>query len=106
MIRYINDLFLTEKNVKKIDKIKQDIENKKYISMACFITLAKNQTDVFDIIPILNLKLKSNMYDDLLVVGIAENKKAAVRLCAEISMQYINTDTSLSMREYFERYVK
>ena len=106
MITYIDNLFLTEKAEKKVDKIKKDIDEKRFISLACLITLSNNETDVFEILPVVNLKIKSSAYDNMTVIGIAENKKAAIRLCAHMSMVYLQSKADVSMREYFKSYVR
>lgn len=105
MITYINDLFLTEKTAKKINKIKYDFENKKFISRICIITISEGD-DVFDIIPVLNFRLNDLYKNDITVIGIAENRKAAVKLCAEMSALYLNNNSSVTMKEYYLGYLK
>lgn len=103
MIRYIEELFLTEKTAKKLDTIKTNIENKKWFSKVCLITLSNNENDVFDIIQLYNLKTAASVYEDIIVIGIVENKGKAVAICSEIVNQYINSSESErypSMRAY------
>ena len=102
MIEYINELYLTDKTKNKADKIKDDILNEKVLSLACIIILSECESDVFDIIPINNLKLRKNLNDMLLVFGIAENKKAAVKLCSKMIEEYMMSKSDKSMREYFK----
>lgn len=114
MIKYIDNLFLTEKASKKVNKIKEDIEKKKFTSLACIICISNNSSDVFDIIPVFMLKSIQKLYDsslstdadDICVLGIAESKRAAFRLCTEMSAYYINSKSELSMREFFLQYTK
>ena len=102
MIEYINELYLTDKTKNKIDKIKNDILNEKLISLVCIIILSECESDVFDIIPLNNLKFRKNLNDKLLVLGIAENKKAAITLCAKMIEEYMMKKSDKSMREYFK----
>ena len=102
MIEYINELYLTDKKKNKIDKIKNDILNEKLISLVCIIILSECESDVFDIIPLNNLKFRKNLNDKLLVLGIAENKKAAIKLCAKMIEEYMMKKSDKSMREYFK----
>lgn len=102
MIEYINELYLTDKTKNKIDKIKDDILNEKLISLVCIIILSECESDVFDIIPLNNLKFRKNLNDKLLVLGIAENKKAAIKLCAKMIEEYMMKKSDKSMREYFK----
>ena len=102
MIEYINELYLTDKTKNKIDKIKNDILNEKLISLVCIIILSECESDVFDIIPLNNLKFRKNLNDKLLVFGIAENKKAAIKLCAKMIEEYMMKKSDKSMREYFK----
>ena len=101
MIRFKENLYLTKKTVKKSDKIIKDIENGKFISLVCLVTLSANTDDVFDIIPLFNLKIRSDIYDDIVVIGIAENNKAAIKMCAKLVEHYYMSDMSKNMREYF-----
>ena len=102
IIEYINELYLTDKTKNKIDKIKNDILNEKLISLVCIIILSECESDVFDIIPLNNLKFRKNLNDKLLVLGIAENKKAAIKLCAKMIEEYMMKKSDKSMREYFK----
>ncbi|MDY5215956.1 MAG: hypothetical protein SPH91_02315 [Lachnospiraceae bacterium] len=102
MIEYINELYLTDKTKNKIDKIKNDILNEKLISLVCIIILSECESDVFDIIPLNNLKFRKNLNDKLLVLGIAENKKAAIKLCTKMIEEYMMKKSDKSMREYFK----
>lgn len=101
MLKFIDAPFLTAKTVKRIDKIKNNIEKGKYLSPICLIVFATHKEDVFDIIPIINFKIPNYYNNELLVIGVAENKKAAIKLCASLSNEYIKSGSNLSMRDYF-----
>ena len=101
LIKYSDKIFLTDKVKKNIDKYRKDIEGRSYISRACLIRFAANEDDVFDIIPLINLKI-SEVYNDITVIGIAESRKAAINLCAEMTKMYLDENSDVSMRHYFE----
>lgn len=95
-------MFLTDKVNNNLEKYKHDIERKSFISRACIIKFSANPDDVFDIVPVINLKLL-NTYDDMTVIGIAESRKAAINLCAEMTKMYLDENTDkITMRKYFE----
>ena len=102
MISYIDNLYLTEKTNKKLDKLKSDISSEKFLSLACIIVLSENEKDVFDIIPVNNLRFRSKHMGDLYVLGIAESRKAAMRLCSNMIDEYYQNNCNCCMRDYFK----
>lgn len=102
MITVIEAPFLTKKTVKKVDRIKNKIKDGKYNSQVCAITLASNDVDVFDIVPLYSFKFKKNNEKDIVIVGLAENKKAAIKMCSRLAFEYLKVNQGCSMREYFE----
>lgn len=102
MIKYIEKLYLTENTRKKLNKIKRDIRRKKFLSLVYIIILSENEVDAFDIIPIRMMKFRKKSDDEIVILGIAENKKAAIRLCSDMSLEYMDACSELSMREYFK----
>ena len=104
MITYINNLFLTQKANKRLEYIKNDIDKKNFITRSCIITLS-NGDDVFDIIPVFNLKFSRLYEDDLVVLGLAESRKAAIKLCSEMTALYFSEERNISMKDYFKGYI-
>lgn len=102
MITVIDAPLLTEKTVKKVDKIRNRINNEKFNSSICAITLSSNDSDVFDIVPLFNFNFKSKCNEEVIIVGFAENKKAALKMCARLATEYLKLDNKISMREYFK----
>lgn len=103
MIKYINELILTEKTEKKIEKIKKDIEDGKWFSRICLVIMSENENDVFDIIQLYNLRTAASRYKDIVVLGIAENINAAIALSSGLIDEYINSEADKmydSMRAY------
>lgn len=116
MITYIDDLFLTDKTKKHIERIKKSVNKESLISRACLICLSLSSNDVFDIIPVFDLRLSKYKDKDIYVLGVAENKNAAIDLCAVMAASYIqingfeinDSDSVINnnMRSYFERFIK
>lgn len=102
MISFIEAPLLTKKTMKKVDKIISNINKRKYISNVCLISFSENEDDVFEIIPVVNFRFKLYENKDIQVIGITENKKAAVKMCARLSEEYIRNKSAISMKEYFK----
>lgn len=102
MIEFINELYLTEKTKNKLDKIKDDILNEKWMSLVCIIILSECERDVLDIIPVNTLNIRKRFNERFVVLGIAENKKAALKLCSKMIEEYMMNKNYKSMREYFK----
>lgn len=114
MITYIDDLFLTDKTKKNIERIKKSVSKESILSRACLICLSLSPRDVFDIIPVFDLRLSKYKDKDIFVLGVAENKNAAIDLCAVMAASYIQINgceideavKTNNMRNYFERFIK
>lgn len=114
MITYIDDLFLTDKAKKNIERIKKSVTKESLLSRACLICLSLSPKDVFDIIPVYDLRLSKYKDKNIYVLGVAENKNAAIDLCAVMAASYIQIDGceideqvgNNNMRSYFERFIK
>ena len=88
MIRYLKPLFTTEKTADKTDVLKRSFREGAGAFGYFLITIASNEQDVFDIIPIPLLKQRSFRHRDYDVIGLAESKEAAYTLVANIFAQY------------------
>lgn len=102
MITIIDAPFLTEKTARKIDRIKTKIKDGKFNSSICAIAIASNDVDVFDIVPLFCFKFRKDIAYDIVIVGFAENKKAAIKMCSRLASEYLKDNTACSMRAYFE----
>jgi len=91
---------LTDKVNKNLDKYKKYIDRRVLYSRTCLIKMSANTDDVFEIVPIINLKLGS-VYEDITVIGIAESRGAAIDLCAGMAKFYLESESDLSMRQFF-----
>lgn len=106
MIKYSRNLYLTKQTEKKIDKIKWKLAAGAGMVGLQIITLAENETDLFDIYPVALFKQRYFRKRDYMIIGVAENKKAAVRLveriitdCAKRSGTYENIRSAVLRNE-------
>lgn len=84
MLRYYKTLYLTGKTEKKIEKIKWKLAAGAGMVGVHLITLSANENDVFDIYPAFLFKQRYFRKRDYVIVGVAENKKAAMLLVQKI----------------------
>ena len=108
MIRYIDDLFLTEKTGKDLPKIKRKLRLGTGMTGLYFIMLSENPHDVFDIVPAPVFKQRSFRHRDHIIVGITENMKEAYSFVEDILMEhYDRTGKFTELKDGFiERYVE
>ncbi len=108
MIRYINDIFLTEKTGKDFSKIKRRLRLGTGMTGLYFIMLSENPGDVFDIVPAPVFKQRRFRHRDHTIVGITENMKEAYSFVEGIVMDhYDRTGTYTDLKAGFiERYIK
>lgn len=107
MITYANNLFLSEKIADKnkdnkyVEKLKMKIETHAGIFGACFICMASNEKDVFDIIPPYVFKQKAFTKEDIFVVGIADSTEAAYAFVKTVTEDYLKNGNGISMRDFY-----
>ncbi|MBO4902510.1 MAG: hypothetical protein J5518_06935 [Lachnospiraceae bacterium] len=88
MIRYLEPLFTTEKTDGKVEKVKRSFQNGAGLINLYLITIASNEADVFDIIPVPLLKQRAFRHRDYDVIGLAEDQTAAFGLVQRIHEEY------------------
>lgn len=107
MITFANNLFLSEKIADKnmdnkyVEKLKMKIETHAGIFGACFICMASNEKDVFDIIPPYVFKQKAYTDEDIFIVGIADSKETAFDFVKTVTEEYLENGNGVSMREFY-----
>ncbi len=102
MIRYIDNLYVTDKLENKKNSIMRKLRLGIGMVSVNVITMASNETDVFDIIPAAMFKSYKLRHSDLLVVGLAESKKAAFLLVEKIIEEHFElTGKYSNLREDF-----
>lgn len=108
MITYSDNLYLTDKTRKKIDKIKQKIDTRSGMIGIVIIALSQNEKDVFELLSAHVFKGSISTRRDVHIIGVAENKEAAMSLVADMTEEYLSyieglneNDSRITMREYF-----
>lgn len=102
MIRFLEELYLTDNTKNKVDKLKVDIQNRAFLFSVSIIALSTSDSDVFDIIPAINLKTRIESYENLYIIGLAEDSTSAMQLCMDMTLEYLDLSLDISMREYFK----
>jgi hypothetical protein len=101
MIRYIDDLYLTDKTSEKIKSIKRRLRLGAGIASLYVIMLSKNTNDVFDIVPAPMFKIRSFRHQDHLVIGLAESRRKAYDLVSRIVLDHYNaTGQYTGLKDY------
>ena len=80
MVNYYKKLYLTKKTEKKIEKIKWKLAAGAGMVNVHLIALSENENDVFDIYPAYLFKQRYFRKRNYTIVGVAENKRAAMQL--------------------------
>ncbi|MCR5420961.1 MAG: hypothetical protein K6E98_08145 [Lachnospiraceae bacterium] len=102
MIRYINDLFLTENTQKNLEKIKRKLRLGTGMSGLYFILLSSNEKDVFDIVPAPVFKQRRFRHRDHIVVGISESMDEVYNMVGSIvSDHYLRTGSYTGLKKDF-----
>lgn len=101
MIKYLENLYLTEKTSKKPDDYIFDIYDDKLFPTVYVIVASFNDNDAFEIYSGKAIKEIDKKDIDIIVLGIAESRDAADSLCETMIMEYIDSKANCSMKEYF-----
>ena len=88
MIRYLKPLYVTDKTTDKVKKLKNGIRTGTGMVGMYLITIAANENDVFDILPVMLFKQRSFRHRDIDVIGLAEDELAAYMLVKRIHEDY------------------
>lgn len=107
MITYARNMYyskkVNKKNIKKnyVEKIAWDIEHHAGMIGVTFISIAINESDVFDILPPWFFKQKIEDKQNICIIGIAESETSAYELVQEMIEEYFANNKGETMREYF-----
>ena len=77
MIRYVDDLYLTENTKKNLSKIKRKLRLGAGILSLYVIMMSESVEDVFDIVPAQMFKIRKYRHMDHTVIGLAESEREA-----------------------------
>ena len=108
MIKYIDNLFLTEKTGKELTGIKRKLRLGTGMTGLYFIMLSENPNDVFDIVPAPVFKQRAFRHRDHTIVGITESMRKAYSVVEDIVLEhYAVTGEYTGLKDDFvKRYVK
>lgn len=90
MIRYIDNLYLTDKTDKKLSGIKRKLRLGIGMPGMFVIMLSENDSDVFDIVPCSMFKIRKYRHMDHTIVGIAENRRSSYEIVERIITEHFN----------------
>ena len=103
MIRYCENLYLTDYTRKKLSEIRIRLFTGAGMTGICFILLSENGEDVFDIVPAFMFKQRSYRRLDHIIIGIAESEEAAFDLVKDIIEEHYRvTGTYMGLRRDIE----
>ncbi len=106
MIRYSDNLYLTEYTKKKLSEIRIRLFTGAGMAGIWFILLSENGEDVFDIVPAFMFKQKYYRKLDHTIIGIAESSEAAFDLVQDIVEEHFRvTGTYMELRRDIEERV-
>ena len=101
MIKYIDDLYLTDKTEKKAESIKRKLRLGVGMAGMYVIMLSDNPKDVFDIVHASMFKIRSFRHRDHLVIGLAESKRKAYDIVTRIVLENYNaTGLYTGLKDY------
>lgn len=107
MIRFINNLYITDDLKSKEDIIKWKMACGIGMTGIHFITIAASDNDWFDIYPAANFKQKGFRRRDLVIIGMAGSYNDALELVKVMVDECLEITKDVhSVRAYYEDYIK
>ncbi|MBR5406482.1 MAG: hypothetical protein IK111_02450 [Lachnospiraceae bacterium] len=88
MIRYADELFLTDRTRRDLNKIKRKLYLGAGMPEIFVIKMADGDNDVFDIVPATMFKSRRYRHMDHAVLGIAESRRKAYRLVESMILKH------------------
>ena len=107
MIRFVDNLYLSDKIRSKISVIKWKMACGIGMTGVHFITLSDNGRDLFDIYPAAVFKQKRIRKSDRVIIGVADSYDSAVHIVQEmIDKCMIDCGNLSDVRGYYEGLIK
>lgn len=101
MIKWYHALYMDDRIVKNVDKIKTAIEaNKRTVDIYC-IALASNENNLFDIMNVNELMFQHYRRNKIYILGLARGKENAKRLVVRMIEDVYRETGDVHAREYF-----
>ena len=101
-MKFLQELYLGEKIAPKVDKIVKKIETEKIVPNLYLIAMTDHPDHMLDLIPEWEVFQKGYPKDQLRIVGIAENKKEAMKVMQIIVEESLVLTGSADIRTYLE----
>ena len=101
-MKFLQELYLGEKIIPKVDGIVKRIKTEKVVPNLYLITMASHPDNMLDLVPEWEELQKGYPKETLRIVGLAENKKAAIKLMQSIIEESIKVTGSADIRAYLE----
>ena len=101
-MKFLQELYLGEKIIPKVDGIVKKIKTEKVVPNLYLITMASHPDNMLDLIPEWEVFQKGYPREALRIIGLAENKKSAMKLIQSIVEESINETGSADIRAYLE----
>ncbi len=102
MVIWSEKLYIGEQAKKKEKKIKKKIENGKLVTDVFLITKPSNESNLFDILPTVELLFPYYKKRELLVYGLAKGKDEAKELLLMMLEDIYQETGGLYCKEYFK----
>lgn len=99
-MRYYHNLYVDERLLPKIDKIKAKLEKGKIQRNKYLIVLTKNEKNHLEFFDSVLLKQKIIANEDLLIVGIADGYYGAFELVQNIVQDVLDQTGDVNIRKY------
>ena len=102
MIRYAENLYLTDKTREDLNRIKRKLRLGAGMAGMYVIMLSENPNDVFDIVESSMFKIRRFRHADHTVIGLAESRKKAYGIIESIVLaHYERTGKYTGLRDYY-----
>lgn len=101
-MKFLQELYLGEQVAPKVDQIVKKINNNEIVPNLYVIALASNADNMLDLIPEWELLQKGYPQENILVVGLAKDKKDAVGLVQFIIEECFEKTGSADVRAYLK----
>ncbi len=107
MVRFVDTPYVCEAVKPKMSAIKWKMLCGIGMTRLCFITLADNKNDLFDIYPAPVFKQKAMRRGDRVIIGVASNTDSAQELIMRMINDCLEAKGNLSdVRGYYEEYIR
>lgn len=101
-MKFLQELYLGEKIAPKVDQIVKKIMTEKIVPNLYLIAMATNPDNMLDLIPEWEVFQKGYPKESLRIVGLADNKKDAIKVIQGIIEESIRMTGSADIRAYLE----